>query len=120
MRVLAGAGAMLVLGLAACGDGDERAATETAGTENVQAQIDQLPEGQRNGVFIRAIRDAGEECQHVERSERSGENRGRPVWTAHCEGGGEYAIVIDEGGMAAVVNASEATIVDGDQATNAQ
>jgi hypothetical protein len=120
MRSTIAGAAILVAALAACGERASPGANEGAAaeTENVQVRIAELPEGQRNGVFIRAIRDAREECQHVERSERSGEHQGRPVWTAYCAGGGQYTIVIGDDGMAGVLDAREAQLVDGNQAAN--
>ncbi len=79
-------------------------------------QVAALPEGQRNGVFIRAIRDAGEDCQHVETSVRAGEYEGNPVWSAQCEGGTSWSIVVMPDGTAQLVNESEARLVGVNQA----
>ena len=107
---------VLAFGVAGCGDGgapppaaDSR--NEAASGEDIQNRIAALPEGQRNGVFIRAIRDSGEECQHVESSERAGEHQGYPVWTAACAGGGNFTIVITPGGVAQVLNDAERRLV---------
>jgi hypothetical protein len=120
MRSMIAGAAILVAALAGCGERASPVANlgEAAETGNAQIQIAEMPEGQRNAVFIRAIRDANEECQNVERSERSGEYEGRPVWTAHCLGGGEYTIVIGEDGMAGVLDARESELADGNQAAN--
>jgi hypothetical protein len=120
MRPMVAVAALLAASLAGCGGPSSPAGNESAAaeTENVQVRIADLPVGQRNGVFIRAIRDAREDCQHVERSERSGEHQGRPVWTAYCAGGGEYTIVIGDDGMAAVLDAAESRLADGDQTAN--
>ena len=60
------AGAALVL--AGCDGGAPESVNkaEPVGPEAVQNQLAAMPEGQRNAVFIRALQDAGEECQHVE------------------------------------------------------
>ncbi len=107
----------LMLGLAACqpdsapsGDpvgGNEAAAESQA---NVIDQLEALPEGQRNAVFIRALQDAAQPCQHVESSQRSGEYRGLPVWTARCTGGTDWTIVVNADGTAAVLNPAEAEL----------
>lgn len=103
--------ATAALALTACGGGSgpaENAASEQApGPDSIQAQLEALPEGQRNAVFIRAIRDAGNACQHVESSERGGEYRGLPVWRARCDGGSSFTIVITSGGVAQVLDDSQ-------------
>ena len=79
--------------------------------DDAQNQLAALSEGQRNGVFIRAIRDSNQACQHVESSEMIGEYRGFPVWRAHCgDGGNSFTIVIMEGGGVQVVNDAEARL----------
>ena len=81
-----------------------------------QNQIQAMPEGQRNAVFIRAIRDSGQQCQHVESSAAGAEVSGHPTWTARCDGGASYTIVILQGGVAQVVNDAEARLVGDNQA----
>ncbi len=107
--------AVLAFGLASCGDGDTPppadSGNETAKSEDIQNRLEAMPEGQRNGVFIRAIRDSGEDCQHVESSSRAGEHEGYPVWTAACAGGGNFTIVITSGGVAQVLNDAERRLV---------
>ena len=112
--------AVLGLGLAGCG---ERAAppaaepgTEAVASEDIQNRLETMPEGQRNGVFIRAIRDAGQECQHVERSSRAGEHQGYPLWSATCAGGGNFTIVITTGGVAQVLNDAERQLMGANEA----
>ena len=87
--------------------------------DNFQNAIAALPEGQRNGVFVRAIQDAGEECQHVESSEPAGEHQGFPVWNATCLGGGTWTIVIMNNGTAQVLNDAEAALAGRNQAADA-
>lgn len=71
-------------------------------------QIAALPEGSRNAVFIRAIRDANQDCQHVDSSEPAAPQRGNPTWTAHCDNGATYTIVLTGDGDATVVNGAVA------------
>lgn len=74
-------------------------------------QVAALPEGQRNAVFIRAIRDAGQDCQHVESSQPAGRYRGMPVWRATCSGEGHWTLVIADDGTAQILNADQARLV---------
>jgi len=110
------AAALVLAGtLGACNSGEAPAPTPTNQSESAAASGDQiaaLPEGQRNAVFIRAIRDAGQDCQHVASSESVGTQQGFPVWTAHCDGGATYTIVLTGNGNAQVINAAEATLAN--------
>jgi hypothetical protein len=83
-------------------------------------QIAALSEGQRNGVFIRAIRDANLDCQHVDSSEAAGVQQGYPVWTAHCDNGATYTIVLTGNGSAQVIDAAEATLANTQAPANRQ
>lgn len=105
---LGAAAALLMLG--GCGDGNPANTTSIEVPEgNYQAELMAMPEGQRNAVFIRAIRDANapETCQGVESSSYQGETSGSPTWTARCTGGGDWTIVIGRDGMAEVISAAE-------------
>ena len=114
-KLMIGSCAALAIALAGCGGAPEAAneandvVVEPEATEN---QLEALPEGQRNAVFIRAIQDAGQECQHVQSSERAGEHQGFPVWNATCDGGGTWTIVIMNDGTAAVLNAEATALAD--------
>ena len=121
MRALIGVAAT-ALALAACGDrgGEDANRAEVNAVENASGDIANrlaaLPEGQRNAVFIRAIRDAGEDCQFVESSTPAGEYQGNPVWSAQCEGGSSWSIVVMPDGTAHLVNDAEARLVGVNQA----
>ena len=107
--------APLALAVAACGErAAESPAANVAGPEVAQNAIESLPEGQRNAVFIRAIQDAGHDCQHVATSDRNGEYQGMPAWSASCTGGEDWIIVIGPGGTATVLSADAAEIAGGD------
>jgi hypothetical protein len=116
--VMLATGTMLGLLLAGCGDrrAEETNRAAAAPSGDAANQLAALPEGQRNGVFIRAIRDAGQECQHVESSVRAGEYEGNPVWSAQCAGGDSWTIVVTPDGTAQLVNESEARLVGVNQA----
>jgi hypothetical protein len=98
--------------LAACGPtgGNAPAGNEAASVDDRQ-RLEAMPEGQRNAVFIRAIRDARLECQHVQGSVPAGEYEGMPVWDVRCAGGGNWTIVVTSDGTAQILNANEARLV---------
>jgi hypothetical protein len=114
MRTIVPAAAFgLALALAGCGREEAPPANEAASNTGVDVaeQLAALPDGQRNAVFIRAIRDAGEDCQHVIASSRAGEYQGRPVWSAQCDGGSSWTIVVTRDGTAQMINDAEARLV---------
>ena len=121
-KMMIGTCAALAVALAGCEGGTQQAANDAADVSNGAApeatenQLEALPEGQRNAVFIRAIQDAGQQCQHVESSARAGEHEGFPVWTARCSGGTEWTIVIGNDGVAQVLNPAEAELLGGNAA----
>jgi hypothetical protein len=125
-KLMIGTCAALAFALAGCEGGAPEAANEAndvvVGPEATENQLEALPEGQRNAVFIRALQDAGQECQHVESSTRAGEHQGFPLWTARCTGGTEWTIVIGNGGVAQILNPAEAALLEGNEAAaqNAQ
>lgn len=101
MRLLPG---LALLALTACeGGGADNAQTGPRPLDAVQNQVRAMPEAQRNAVLIRAIRDAGQECQHVESAEpQPAAADGSPVYLARCAGGRAYAVGIGRGGNASV------------------
>ena len=106
-------GATLLSALAACnGDNspvDNRVAEATV---NYQQSLEILPVGQRNAVFIRAIRDGGLDCQHVEDSRKDKSYRGMPVWKAKCSDGVIWTIVIGDNGIAQILDHREGKVLD--------
>ncbi len=112
MRIMTAS--LLIAMLAACGGSGGNSQGQTvnqAPAEPVGNRVAALSDGQRNGVFIRAIRDAGLDCQHVDGSAPAGSYRGMPVWRATCRGGGAWTIVIGDDGSAQILNADEARLV---------
>ena len=102
----------LALSAAACGGVNQASnGTATNAAEAVGNQVAALSEGQRDAVFIRAIRDAQLECQRVQGSARVGEYRAMPVWRTRCQGGGEWIIVVANDGTAQILNPAEARSV---------
>ncbi len=108
--------AALALVTAACGEqtGHAPAANAANAAEPAGNQVAALSEGQRNAVFIRAIRDAGLECQHVQSSVAAGRVQDMPVWQATCQGGGRFTIAIGADGTAQIL--PEGNPLDGNQA----
>jgi len=102
--------AALACAAAGCGGG-AAPVNKSAGEDDFQARILAMPEGQRNGVFIRAIRDARQTCQRVDSSAPAAPVRGRPVWTAVCQSGESYTLVILPGGNVQVLNDAESRLL---------
>jgi hypothetical protein len=120
-KLMIGTVAALAATVAGCDGGAPEAANqqvEVPGPEATQNRLEAMPEGERNAVFIRAIRDAGQDCQYVESSSRAGEHRGFPVWTARCQGGGEWTIVLMNDGTASILNPAEARLVETNEAAS--
>lgn len=108
-RLMAGSSLALALALAGCGDrvkqADNEATAGRAAAADYQKEILALDEGQRNATFIRAIRDADTQntCQGVVTSAYVGEHQGAPMWTAQCEDGTDWAILLGDAGTAQVM-----------------
>ncbi|WP_129791910.1 hypothetical protein [Sphingosinicella sp. CPCC 101087] len=114
-KLMIGTAAAVAAAVAGCDGGAPQPANqqvEVPGPEAVQNRLEEMPEAARNAVFVRAIRDSGQDCQHVESSSRAGEHQGFPVWTARCLGGVEWTIVIGNDGTASVLNPAEARLVE--------
>ena len=87
--------------LSGCGGPGQPAKQSAATQQNEsQAQLQALPEAARNAVFIRAIRDAGFDCQHVTESRALAGTEG--AWAAQCDDGTPYVIAIAPNGQAQV------------------
>jgi hypothetical protein len=95
-----------LLALTACGGGGGGGDNVQSGPrplDAVQNQVVALPEAQLHGVLLRAVRDAGLECQHVESAApQPAASDGSPVYLARCTGGQAYAVGIGRGGNASV------------------
>lgn len=106
----------LMLGLVACGSRDagagERGNAQAANTntadepgDNYVATVDALPEGQRNGVLFRAIRDAGQDCQSITGTRRIDDQPGVSGWAVVCDGRTGWAVALKPDGTAVVSKA---------------
>ena len=68
-----------------------------------ERQLAALPEASRDGVFMRAITDAGFDCQKVESAATHAPVEGRPAWAVQCEHDRRYVMLINPGGIVQVV-----------------
>lgn len=103
------------LPLAACGSSNEGGAnsalanpTNSSATE-MGNKVRDLPEGQRNGVLFRAIRDSGstgQSCQAVTAMSEIEPVNGNPAWRAVCDNNAQWTIVFTADGTATVTGPS--------------
>lgn len=101
MRV---AGAALLLSLAACDAAPPAPQPTASPAANAYAnRLAAMPEGERNAVLIRAIRDAGQDCQQVVTSIPAGP----AAWDARCDDDRPWRISIGANGNASVIPLSE-------------
>lgn len=103
--------------LAACNGGTQPAANVAAANEmmaneaaatNYQAEVTKLPVTAQEGVFFRAIRDAGLACQKITKSERLDDRQGNPTWRATCDGNNPHLISVTRDGTAKIVSRTDA------------
>lgn len=98
--------AWLFLGLVAC-EAEEAPGPAPASISEYKQRLDALTDQQRNGVFLRAVRDAGAGCQDVIGSAYHGIEFSMPSWVARCENGTDWMIMLDKGGRAHVARREE-------------
>lgn len=106
MRIRGALPALLFPLLLAC-EGEKAAGPAPASISEYKQRIDALTEQQRNGVFLRAVRDAGAGCQDVIGSAYQGIEFSMPSWVARCENGTDWMIMLDKGGKAHVARREE-------------
>ncbi len=106
MKTLAIATILLPVLLAGCGGAAPQNDTAPAPVAegNYLEQIEALPGGQRDMVFMRAILDSNLPCQRVKSSTVHQKVRGRPTWVAHCAEGLDWIVTLEPGGMIHVLN----------------
>lgn len=101
--------------IAACGGSpagnDSAAATNAAAAAadagNTAATIRALPAGQRTAVLLRAIRDAGHDCQTVTQAEEVTADGSPPTWAATCEDRNQWVVAIGADGTANVTSRAD-------------
>lgn len=106
MKTPAIATILLPVLLAGCGHSTPQndAAPAEVAEGNYLEQIEALPGGQRDMVFMRAIQDSNIPCQHISGSAVHEKVRGRPTWVAHCIDGRDWILILQPGGLIHVVN----------------
>jgi hypothetical protein len=106
-----------LLMLAACGTGSPPVDTTGNVAANAAAaapegsyadRIKALSPRLRQGVFLRAIRDSGEQCQEVTEESGIAAIEGNPAWAATCDRSTQWVIAIDKSGTAIVTKVSPA------------
>lgn len=102
----------MLAGLAACsGAGEQPSKAPDNGAdepgENYVATVAALPEGQRNGVLFRAIRDSGNDCQSVTGARRIDDQPGVSGWAVVCDGRSAWAVALKPDGTAVVAKAQK-------------
>ena len=100
--------AALALPLASCGaEADQPAGSAaTPPLDETAQRVRALPPGQRDGVLLRAIRDAGQDCQQVTQSEAIDDVAGAPAYAATCDNRGLWVVAFNPGGIATVTKAT--------------
>lgn len=108
-RLLVPTAALLML--SACGSPQQDAAVATntvsAPESDYVAKIRALPERQQQGVFLRAIRDDGRDCQEVTASQEVGSIDKAPTWAVTCDKRTRWLVTIKADGIATVLSPSE-------------
>ena len=109
MRIAAGWVAVLLMASGCDRIPEAPQADKTAAPEGgYKAKIEALDERQRNVVFLRAVRDARQNCQGVIGSAYNGLHFGMPSWVARCSDGRDWLVMLDKGGRALVASRQEA------------
>lgn len=95
--------------LAACGGpaAPAPAPTHTAAASGYVAKVTALPDKQRAGVLLRAIRDAGRDCQAVVAQVPAGTQGTSGAWVATCDDKAHWVVQIADDGTATVADARE-------------
>ena len=105
-------GSVLLFSLLLACEAEEAPGPPPASISEYKQRIDGLSEQQRNGVFLRAVRDAGSGCQDVIGSAYHGIEFSMPSWVARCENGTDWMIMLDKGGKAHVARREEKPAAD--------
>lgn len=88
-------------------DVEANAVGNEAASGNAVAAVLNLSDRQRDVVFIRALLDAGIECQKVTSSERLPDQDGKPLWRANCSDKRAHMISITPDGTANIVSRTD-------------
>jgi len=67
-----------------------------------------MAEGQREAIFLRALKDAGIPCQWVDASNYLGTSLGNASWIASCDDRSQWLITVGANGVAQIMSLSNA------------
>lgn len=85
----------------------EDAGANAADQTNYSAAVLAQNDAQRNATFIRALKDAPLDCEHVDSSTRIDDQDGVPTWRVTCKGGTNYLIGIPKDGVAKIISRTD-------------
>lgn len=74
---------------------------------NYRQRVIEMTDNARNGVFLRAIRDAGFDCQGVQHSLRLPDANDEPVWRAECTNGPMHLVTVSVDGIARITSRTD-------------
>ncbi|HEX8215358.1 MAG TPA: hypothetical protein VF582_07810 [Allosphingosinicella sp.] len=99
--------ALALLSLPACdagggGGGAHQNVTSIKAESAYVEQLRALSPQNRDLALRRAIQDSGQSCKRITSSQETGAYKNMATWTAHCEGGRDWAIFIAPNGDAQV------------------
>lgn len=94
--------AVCLLLVGGCGQTPPQQGNAAASAKDYQGQLTAMSEAERNLVFLRAIHDAGWQCEQVQSSAPRPTIQDSPAWKAVCEGNEEWAIQVGKTGIAHV------------------
>lgn len=94
--------ALLALGACDGGDSQPKKVTSIKAESGYAEKLRALSPQNRDLALRRAIQDSGESCSRITGSEETGTHENMTTWTAHCEGGRDWAIFIGPNGDAQV------------------
>ncbi|WHU04724.1 MULTISPECIES: hypothetical protein [unclassified Sphingomonas] len=114
---------LAALALAGCGGGSEgnltandavtaqplngEDAVNAADTINYSAEVLKQNDAQRGATFIRALKDASLECEHVDSATRIADQDKVPTWRVTCQGGINYMVSIPPNGIAKIISRTD-------------
>ena len=99
--------AVCLLLLGGCGKQPAQQGNATASAQDYPTQLTAMGEAERNLVFMRAIHDAGWQCQQVQSAAPRPPIQHQPAWKAVCDGNEEWAIEVGKTGIAHVAKEAD-------------
>lgn len=110
MKKLWTSGALLLLAAGCSPQGSNQMDMTNLAANGVdyRERVAEMPEGQRNSLFLRAIVGASLPCQAIESATPGTDSAGTPVWNVHCSGGHDRTVIIAPNGGARILDADPA------------